>query len=52
MKLNFQIYVKKLHYYQKVSCVIVYYVPRRIMRVITRRVTMLAEDQSQGIVEA
>ena len=28
--------------------VIVYYVPRRIMRVITRRATMLAEDRSQG----
>ena len=31
--------------------VIVYYVPRRIMRVITRRATMLAGDRSQGIVE-
>ena len=29
---------------------IVYYVPRRIMRVITRRETILAGDQSQGIV--
>ena len=32
--------------------VIVYYVPRRIMRVITRRATMLAGDRSQGVVEA
>ena len=30
--------------------VIVYYVPRRIMRVITRRATMLAEDRSQGAI--
>ena len=30
---------------------IVYYVPRRIMRVITRRATMLAEDRSQGVVK-
>ena len=28
--------------------VIVYYVPRRIMRVITRRATMLAGDRSRG----
>ena len=32
--------------------IIVYYVPRRIMRVITRRATMLAGDRSQGVVEA
>ena len=32
--------------------VIVYDVPRRIMRVITRRATMLAGDRSQGVVEA
>ena len=32
--------------------VIVYYVPRRIMRVITRRATMLAGDRSQGVAEA
>ena len=32
--------------------VIVYYVSRRIMRVITRRATMLAGDRSQGVVEA
>ena len=31
---------------------IVYYVPRRIMRVITQRATMLARDRTQGIVEA
>ena len=31
---------------------IVYYEPRRIMRVITRRATMLAGDRSQGIAEA
>ena len=31
---------------------IVYYAPKRIMRVITRRATMLAGDWSQGIVEA
>ena len=31
---------------------LVYYVPRRIMRVITRRATMLAGDRSQSIVEA
>ena len=31
-------------------CVIVYYVPRRIMRVITRRATMLAGDQSRGAI--
>ena len=30
---------------------IVYYVPKCIMRVITRRVTMLAGDRSQGVVE-
>ena len=32
--------------------VIVYYVPRRTMRVIARRATMLAGDRSQGVVEA
>ena len=32
--------------------IIVYYVPRRIMRVMTRRATMLARDRSQGVVEA
>ena len=32
--------------------IIVYYVPRRIMRVITRRATMLAGDRSQGVAEA
>ena len=31
--------------------VIVYYVPRRIMTVITRRATMLVGDQSQGVIE-
>ena len=31
--------------------VLVYYVPRRIMRVITRRVTMLAGNRSQGKTE-
>ena len=31
---------------------IVYYVPRRIMRVITRQVIMIAEDRRQGVVEA
>ena len=30
---------------------IVYYVPRRIMTVITRRATMLARDRSQGVAE-
>ena len=30
---------------------IVYYVPRRTMRVIARRATMLAGDRSQGVVE-
>ena len=30
---------------------IVYYVPKRIMRVITRRATMLAGGRSQGIVQ-
>ena len=33
-------------------CIIVYYVPGHIMRVITRWATMLAGDRSQGIVEA
>ena len=32
--------------------IIVYYVPRRIMRVITRRAKMLAGDRSQGVAEA
>ena len=32
--------------------IIVYYVPRRIMKVITRRATMLAGDRTQGIAEA
>ena len=32
--------------------VIAYYVPRRIMRVIRRRATMLAGDRSQGVAEA
>ena len=32
--------------------VIVYYVPRRIMRVIKRRATMLAGDRSQDVIEA
>ena len=32
--------------------IIVYYVPRRIMRVISQRATMLAGDQSQGVGEA
>ena len=32
--------------------IIVYYVPRRIMRVITQRATMLTGDRSQGVVEA
>ena len=31
---------------------IVYYVPRRIMRIITRQATMLAGDRTQGKVEA
>ena len=31
---------------------IVYNVPRRIMRVITRRATMLAGDRSQGVIAA
>ena len=31
---------------------IVYYVPRRIMRVITRRATMLAGDRSRGAISA
>ena len=31
--------------------IIVYYVPRRAMRVIARRVTMLAGDRSQGVAE-
>ena len=31
---------------------IVYFVPRRIIRVITRRATMLAGDRSQGVAEA
>ena len=30
---------------------IVYYVPRRTMRVIARRATMLAGDRSQGVAE-
>ena len=30
--------------------IIVYYVPRRIMRVITRRATMLAGDRSRGTI--
>ena len=34
------------------NLVIVYYVPRRIMRVITRRAIMLAGDLSQGVIEA
>ena len=33
------------------SNLIVYYVPRCIMRVITRRATMLAGDRSQGVGE-
>ena len=44
--------IKRLHYYQKISCVIVYYVLRSIMRVITLRATMPAGDQSQGVAEA
>ena len=32
--------------------VIVYYVPRRTMRVIACRATMLAGDRSQGVIEA
>ena len=34
------------------TMVIVYYMPRRIIRVITRRATMLAGDRSQGVLEA
>ena len=36
----------------KLNSLIVYYVPRRIMRVIMRRATMLAGDRSQGVAEA
>ena len=40
------------HFTTEEECaVIVYYVPRRIMRVITRRATMLAGDRSQGVIE-
>ena len=42
----------KILYYKPMLTSLVYYVPRRIMRVITRRATMLAGDQSQGVVEA
>ena len=38
--------------YLKPPLLIVYYVPRRIMRVITRRATMVAGDRSQGVAEA
>ena len=31
---------------------IVYYVPRRLMRVITRRAKMLAEDRSRGAISS
>ena len=37
---------------KKKWCEIVYYEATRIMRVITRRATMLAGDRSQGVVEA
>ena len=33
-------------------CTIVYYVSRRIMRIFTRRATILAGDRSQGVAEA
>ena len=36
----------------RVTYLIVYHVPRRIMRVITWRATMLAGDRSQGVAEA
>ena len=35
-----------------IAFIIVYYVLRRIMRVITRRATMFAGDRNQGVVEA
>ena len=41
LKMFFNVFVSK-----------VYYVPRRTMRVIARRATMLAGDRSQGVVEA
>ena len=45
-----RIKVKKVD--QKTDITIVYYVPRRTMRIIARRATMLAGDRSQGVVEA
>ena len=33
-------------------CTIVYYVPRRTVRVIARRAPMLAGDESQGVVDS
>ena len=50
----FQIFETMFYVFWTQTCIniIVYYVPRRIMRVITRRVTMLAGDQSQDKVEA
>ena len=41
----------RLTVFQGFSLVIVYYVPRRIMRVITLRATMLAGDQSRDEAE-
>ena len=42
---------RRWSYFQRVCFpIILYYVPRRIMRVITRRGTMLAGDRSQGAI--
>ena len=43
--------VKNPQLKKKIAGFIVYYVPRRIMRVITRRATMPAGDRSQGVAE-
>ena len=48
-ELNISIHGLKLE--AKAWNVIVYYVPRHILRVITRRATMLAGDRSQGVIE-
>ena len=38
-------------YRSRELCAIVYYVPRRTMRVIARRATMPAGDRNQGVAE-
>ena len=58
--LPFLYYISFLHYtplyldaqhYATLNCrIIVYYMPRRIMRVITRRTIMLAGERSRGAI--